>query len=135
MTPEGVKVQRWPGALQQHDAGSHSHSQHLPGLGGVACATFAGRSSNQSQDWAAERLASAAQVKKAGALDGSSVDEDAEMESVRRLRKPLWIGAGVIIFQGYIIWPILMLPAKDWGSVTDTTLCPCTTLLMGLVCH
>ena len=66
-------------------------------------------------------------MKKAGALDGSSVDEDAEMEDVRRLRKPLWIGAGVIIFLGYIIWPILMLPAKDWGCVTDTTLCPCTT--------
>ena len=70
-------------------------------------------------------------MKKAGALDGSSVDENAEMESVRRLRKPLWIGAGVVIILGYIVWPVLMLPAKDWGFATDTTLCQphCTNLL------
>ena len=54
------------------------------------------------------------------------MNDDAEMEDVRRLRKPLWIGAGVIIFLGYIVWPILMLPARDWGFVTDTT--PCATL-------
>ena len=74
-------------------------------------------------------------MKKAGALDGSSVDEAAEMEDVRRLRKPLWIGAGVIIFLGYIVWPILMLPAKDWGSVTNNASCPVTTMSMSRVCH
>ena len=57
------------------------------------------------------------------------------MEDVRRLRKPLWIGSGVIIFLGYIVWPILMLPAKDWGSVTDASLCPVTILSISLVCH
>ena len=74
-------------------------------------------------------------MKKAGALDGSSVDEAAEMEDVRRLRKPLWIGSGIIIFLCYIVWPILMLPAKDWGSVTDASLCPVTILSISLVCH
>ena len=56
-------------------------------------------------------MSSAAQVKKAGALDASSVEDAAEMESVARIRKPTWIAVGVIIFSGFIVWPLLTLPA------------------------
>ena len=58
------------------------------------------------------------QVKKAGALDASSVEDEKELESVRKIRKPLWIAVGIIIFLGFIVWPCLTLPAKifRWES-------------------
>ena len=59
------------------------------------------------------------QVKKAGALDASAVEDDAEMASVARIRKPLWITVGIIIFMGFIVWPLLTLPAGDFRYVFD----------------
>lgn len=54
------------------------------------------------------------QVKKAGALDASAVEDEAEMQSIARIRKPTWIVVGIIIFMGYIVWPLLTLPAGDF---------------------
>ena len=38
------------------------------------------------------------------------------MESVARIRKPTWIAVGVIIFCGFIVWPLLTLPADVFRS-------------------
>ena len=54
------------------------------------------------------------QVKKAGALDASSVESAAEMEEVARVRKPTIIAVIVIFFLAMIVWPLLMLPAGDF---------------------
>ena len=59
------------------------------------------------------------QVKKAGALDASAVEDDAEMASVAQIRKPLWITVGIIIFMGFFVWPLLTLPAGDFRYVFD----------------
>ena len=56
------------------------------------------------------------QVKKAGALDASSVESDAEMEEIRRFRKPTVIAVIVIFIAAMIVWPLLMLPAGDFRS-------------------
>ena len=58
-----------------------------------------------------------AQVKKAGALDASSVESDAEMEEIRRYRRPTVIAVIVIFIAAMIVWPLLMLPAGDFRSV------------------
>lgn len=52
-----------------------------------------------------------AQVKKAGAIDGSAVESEAEMEEIARIRKPTLIIVAVIFFLSMIVWPLLMLPA------------------------
>ena len=59
-------------------------------------------------------LALCLQVKKAGALDASAVEDEEEMQSIARIRKPTWIAVGIIIFMGYIVWPLLTLPAGDF---------------------
>ncbi len=53
-------------------------------------------------------------MKKAGALDASSVESVGEMEEVARVRKPTIIAVIVIFFLGMIVWPLLMLPARDF---------------------
>ena len=57
-----------------------------------------------------------AQVKKAGALDASSVESEAEMEEIRRFRKPTVIAVIVIFIAAMIVWPLLMLPAGIFRS-------------------
>lgn len=51
------------------------------------------------------------QVKKAGAIDASSVESEAEMAAVARMRKPTIIAVSVIFFLSMIVWPLLTLPA------------------------
>jgi hypothetical protein len=51
------------------------------------------------------------QVKKAGAIDASSVESEAEMAAVARMRKPTLIAVSVIFFLSMIVWPLLTLPA------------------------
>ena len=52
-----------------------------------------------------------AQVKKAGALDASSVESEAEQAEVARIRKPVKIAVAVVFFLAMIVWPLLTLPA------------------------
>ncbi|KAK9904775.1 hypothetical protein WJX75_002276 [Coccomyxa subellipsoidea] len=52
-----------------------------------------------------------ATVKKAGAIDASSVESEAEMAAVARMRKPTLIAVSVIFFLSMIVWPLLTLPA------------------------
>ena len=59
-------------------------------------------------------MPSAVKVKKAGALDASAVEDEEEMQSVARVRKPTWIAVGIIIFLGFIVWPLLTLPAGEF---------------------
>ena len=54
------------------------------------------------------------QVKKAGALDASSVESAAEQDEVARMRRPIHIAAAVIGFAALGLWPLLTLPARDW---------------------
>lgn len=51
------------------------------------------------------------QVKKAGALDASSVESEAEMAQIARIRKPTHIAVAVIFVLSMIVWPLLSLPA------------------------
>lgn len=77
------------------------------------------------------------QVKKAGALDASSVEDAAELESVRRFRKPTWIAVGVILFAGFIVWPLLTLPAGDFRFCSmhvDSHLVSSVNCTAGIVC-
>ena len=39
------------------------------------------------------------------------------MQSIARIRKPTWIAVGIIIFMGYIVWPLLTLPAGDFRYI------------------
>lgn len=55
-------------------------------------------------------------MKKAGALDASSVESEAEMEEIRRYRKPTIIAVIVIFCLSMIVWPLLTLPAGDFRS-------------------
>ena len=50
-------------------------------------------------------------MKKAGAIDASSVESEAEMAAVARMRKPTIIAVSVIFFLSMIVWPLLTLPA------------------------
>ena len=56
------------------------------------------------------------QVKKAGAIDASAVESEAEMENIRRIRKPTVIAVIVTGFLSCIAWPLLTLPAGDFRS-------------------
>ena len=38
---------------------------------------------------------------------------------MRKIRKPLWIAVGIIIFLGFIVWPCLTLPAKIFRWESD----------------
>ena len=51
------------------------------------------------------------QVKKAGALDASSVESEADQAEVARIRKPVKIIVAVVFFLSMIVWPLLTLPA------------------------
>ncbi len=83
----------------------------IPGLFETRCTDCDGRTL-VSHGWP-----HAVQVKKAGALDASAVEDEAERQSIARIRKPTWIVVGILIFLGFIVWPLLTLPAGDFRYI------------------
>ena len=45
------------------------------------------------------------------------MEDEAERQSIARIRKPTWIVVGILIFLGFIVWPLLTLPAGDFRYV------------------
>ncbi len=50
-------------------------------------------------------------MKKAGAIDASAVESEAEQEQIAKIRKPTIIAVCIIFFLAMIVWPLLTLPA------------------------
>ncbi len=38
-------------------------------------------------------------------------EETADAEEIARVRKKVWVAAGILAFLGMVVWPLLTLPA------------------------